>query len=221
MDRAYPVRVHGERHGSRCPDCGRRIILHRRGRSPVCEQQCMEYRHQGAADVDWQVRPDSVGVSKCRSGIGLLRHDRNTLDRPAGTAAMGRQYLHHRSQRPGSGHRHERLRAQRHAGLAGVHGWAGLRCRWLLPVAQRPLGTIVASGSAPPLTDTTVQPNQTSLYGVRAQDGVGQISASSNIASVQTPAYSALIGADRKKGSYHNRAASVCGIGTSTLGDSK
>ncbi|MUL63767.1 hypothetical protein BOO86_04760 [Mycobacterium sp. CBMA 234] len=49
--------------------------------------------------------------------------------------------------------------------------------------------TMVASGSAPTLTDPTAQPNQVYLYGVRAQDGVGLISSSSNIATVQTPAF--------------------------------
>ncbi|MUL62071.1 fibronectin type III domain-containing protein [Mycobacterium sp. CBMA293] len=47
--------------------------------------------------------------------------------------------------------------------------------------------TLVASGTPANLVDTTAQPSQTYLYGVRAQDGVGNISAASNIIQVQTP----------------------------------
>ncbi len=67
------------------------------------------------------------------------------------------------------------------SGVVGYYLWRGD------PTGQT--WTMVASGSVPTLTDTTAQPGQTYLYGVRAQDGLGYLSVSSNIVSVKTPAY--------------------------------
>lgn len=67
------------------------------------------------------------------------------------------------------------------SGVAGYYLWRG--------DVTGQTWTMVASGATPALTDTTAQPNQTYLYGVRAVDGVGIISASSNIVYVQTPAF--------------------------------
>lgn len=65
------------------------------------------------------------------------------------------------------------------SGVVGYYLWRGD------PSGQ--YWTMVASGSSATLADRSALPGQTYLYGVRAQDGVGRLSSSSNIISVRTP----------------------------------